>query len=282
MRKYLLLPVVLVICAVFSVASFAADNFDKDAFAKNVGETFKKRGQDVDVKVDILKKMDSPAGYFFLKLTFIDKMTGKAAGEQNMFSDGKFIVQDFLEAKTMDSLGKSLAFAYTPKVYIDLTKLSPVLGKPGAKNVIVEVTDFQCPFCVQANDYLHKKLKNRNDVVLYIMHLPLRQIHPRAEILAKVFEAGLLMNQNFLNDLYDKANGDLTEVEIIDKYAKKTTNPEEFKEHIASKAVADKVQASEEQSLALNVRATPAMFINGKLISGLDMPLIDKAIGDFK
>lgn len=282
MRKYLILPVVLVICAIFSAQSFAADIFDKDAFAKSIGETFKKRGQDVNIQVDVLKKMTAPAGYFFLKLTFKDKTSGKAVGEQFMFSDGTFVVQDFLEANSMDSLGKSLAFEYTPKVNIDLSKLSPVLGKPGAKNVIVEVTDFQCPFCIQANDYLHKKLKDRTDTVLYIMHLPLRQIHPKADILAKVFEAGLLMNQNFVNDLYDKANGDLTEAQIIEKYAKKTNNPATFKNHVASKAVADKVKASEEQSLALGVRATPAMFINGKLISGLDIPLIEKAIGDFK
>lgn len=282
MKKYLILFVAVLISGVFAFNTFAAKSFDKEALGKTLATNFSKRGQSVKVNVDILKKMDSPAGYYFLRLTFQDPKTGNKVGEQFIFSDGEFIVQDFLDAGTMDSTAKSLAFEFTPTAKIDLSGLTPSLGKAGAKNVIVEVTDFQCPFCVQAHDYLHKTLKDRNDVVVYMMHMPLRQIHPRAEILAKVFEAGMLLNKNFATELYDKANGELTEVQIIDKFAKKSGNEAKFKEHVASKAVADKVKNAEKQALDLGIRATPAMFINGKLISGFDVPLIEKAIGDFK
>lgn len=282
MKKYLILFVAVLVCGAFAVTTFAAKGFDKSSFEKTVANTFSKRGQNVKVSADVLKKMDNPAGYYFLRLTFQDPKTGNKVGEQFMFSDGQFIVQDFLDAQSMDSIGKNLAFEFAPAAKIDLSGLTPSIGKVGAKNVIVEVTDFQCPFCVQANDYLHKTLKDRNDVVVYIMHMPLRQIHPRAEILAKVFEAGMLMNQNFANDLYDKANGELTEAQIIDKYAKKSGNEAKFKEHVSSKVVADKVKNAEKQAMDLGIRATPAMFINGKLISGFDVPLIEKAIGDFK
>lgn len=282
MKKYLIVVVAVLICGTFSSTAFAAKGFDTDAFNKNVASTFKNRGQGVNVKTEVLKKMDNPQGYYFVKLVFSDPKTGQPVGEQFMFSDGKFIVQDFLSAKNMESLGKELAFDFAPVAQLDLSGLTPSLGKPGAKNVIVEVTDFQCPYCVQANAFLHKVLKDRKDVVVYMMHMPLRQIHPKADILAKVFEAGMMMGKNFANDLYDKANGELTEAQIINKYAKQTSDQATFKKHIASKEVADKVKNSEEQALKLGIRATPAMFINGKLISGFDEGLIMKAMRDFK
>lgn len=282
MKKIWILAATALICVVFVAVSFAAKGFDKNVFAKNVAETFKSRGQNVDVQVDVLKKMEAPAGFYFVKLTFKDKMNGQVAGEQYMFSDGEFVVQDFLYSKNMDSVGKNLAFEFTPKADIDVSKLSPVIGKAGAENIIVEVTDFQCPFCVEANAYLHKKLKGRDNVVVYLMHMPLRQIHPKADVLAKVFEAGTLMGHNFANDLYDKSNGELSDAQIIEKYAKKSGDSAKFKEHVSSKAVADKIKAAEAQAHALGIKATPAIFVNGKLITGLDIPLLDKAIGNFK
>ena len=62
----------------------------------------------------------------------------------------------------------------------------------GAKNgkvVIVEFSDFECPYCIRAFPTVEQVLKEyKNDVTLYYKQFPLVQIHPQAE---KVAEASL-------------------------------------------------------------------------------------------
>lgn len=45
------------------------------------------------------------------------------------------------------------------------------------KNIIIEVTDPDCPFCRKASDFFAK----RNDVTRYIFFLSLTKLHPNAE-----------------------------------------------------------------------------------------------------
>jgi len=62
----------------------------------------------------------------------------------------------------------------------------------GAKNgkvVIVEFSDFECPFCIRALPTIQQVQKEYpNDVTLYFKQFPLTQIHPQAE---KAAEASL-------------------------------------------------------------------------------------------
>ena len=273
----------LFFCAMVLVSSsFAATESEvRSKLSKSIVESMKARGLDVIVKIDFLKKMDEPAGYYFMKLTFFDKKSpDKVAGEQYLFSDGNFIVEDFLRAKDMSSIAKDLNFEFSARD-LDVSGLTPIIGSVGAKNVIVEVTDFQCPYCIKANEYLHNKLKNRNDVVVYMMHFPLRNMHPKAELLAKIFEAGAAMGKNFGNELYKPSVHEKSEIQLINDYALKSGDEKRFKELVASKEIADKVLKAEAKVKEMNIGSTPTIFINGKMISGFDIPLIDKAISEF-
>jgi len=55
-------------------------------------------------------------------------------------------------------------------------------GNPGAKVMIAEFSDFQCPFCKQWTDQNLKRIRSQegNDVALAFLHFPITQIHPNA------------------------------------------------------------------------------------------------------
>ncbi|MBK6562160.1 MAG: thioredoxin domain-containing protein [Dehalococcoidia bacterium] len=55
-------------------------------------------------------------------------------------------------------------------------------GNPGAKVVVAEYSDFQCPFCKQWTDTSLKAVRAKlgNDVALAFLHFPIVQIHPNA------------------------------------------------------------------------------------------------------
>ena len=277
----LLIFLFVFISSSFSIAASEAEI--RNSLSKNIASSMKIRnGVDVIVKVDILKKIDKPQGYYFIKLSFYDKKNPRElAGEQFIFSDGSYIIPDIMNVKDMGSLSKELSFEFS-KRDVNVNGLTPILGKAGAKNVIIEVSDFQCPYCIKANEYLHNKLKNRNDVVVYLMHFPLRNMHPKAEILAKIFEAGMALGKNFGNELYNVANHGKSDVVLINEFATKSGNPKKFKELVASEQIKNKVLNAEKQAKELGISSTPTLFVNGKMISGFDTVLIDKAISEFK
>jgi protein-disulfide isomerase len=55
-------------------------------------------------------------------------------------------------------------------------------GSPNAKVVIVEFSDFQCPFCKKWTDENLRRIRTQlgNDVALVFEHFPIVQIHPNA------------------------------------------------------------------------------------------------------
>jgi protein-disulfide isomerase len=79
--------------------------------------------------------------------------------------------------------------AFDPTVKTVDVKNMVSKGAKNGKIVIVEFSDFECPFCIRAFPTVEQVLKTYpNDVTLYYKQYPLTQIHPQAE---KAAEASL-------------------------------------------------------------------------------------------
>lgn len=61
----------------------------------------------------------------------------------------------------------------------------PALGA-GEGAVMVEFTDYRCPFCAAVQAEVDRVLESRPDARVVIRHLPLRTLHPDAPLLARV------------------------------------------------------------------------------------------------
>ncbi len=150
----------------------------------------------------MIEKLKEPKGlYFIKKMILTDNKSGREQ-EQLVFTDGKYIMPDVLTINTNTSLKDVLTFKTTEKVDIDVSGLTIMDGRKGAKHTIVKVSDFQCPYCKRAYVYLHNEIKRRNlDVAIYMMHLPL-EFHSKAKLYAAIFEAGAEMGKSFGGELY--------------------------------------------------------------------------------
>ena len=126
----------------------------------------------------VLKDQFDPCGkpVSFLK-SLMAKKPCKRALEM-----GKFVVdlvtKGFSKKQITVALLKKLKQTASKAVF-DLTD-SPSLGDPKSKWVIVEFTDFQCPYCKQVATSL-KALAKKYKAVLYIKHFPLTDIHAAAK-----------------------------------------------------------------------------------------------------
>ncbi len=64
-----------------------------------------------------------------------------------------------------------------------------VRGRRDAPVVLVEYADYECPYCGQAEPVVRELLREFGDVRYVWRHLPLSDVHPRAQLAAEAADA---------------------------------------------------------------------------------------------
>lgn len=154
--------------------------------------------------------------------------------------------------------------------------LAPVTGDEhiigdleNAKVVLVEYSDFECPFCERHHPSMQQAVEDFGDDVAWVMrHFPL-SFHPQAEPAALASECAadqgafwefgdtLFANQGLLSDdYYVEVAGDLG------------LNVSQFEDCYESAEFKSAVSEDYASGAAAGVQGTPATFVNGQLVSG--------------
>ena len=198
-KKNLCLIIVFLIIPVIVFASDVEKQF-KENFSNNLKS---RQINDITVNLKVIKKVDFLPNFYFSKLILHDSKKNKDM-TQYVFTDGRKLITDVVDVKTGQSLVRDMTFEDTSND-IDTSRLTLYYGNANAKNKIIEITDFDCPFCKNAFNYLHESAKKYKDVAIFIMHYPL-DMHKTAKTKAKIFEAGVKMGYNFAYDLFNDNN----------------------------------------------------------------------------
>lgn len=235
------------------------------------------------VKIDVIKELKNPKGIAFIKITFKDPKSGRTQSQYS-FTDGKYLIPDFVSIDSNTSMKDTLIFNNAKKVDFDMSKLSYVEGDKNAKHVLITVSDFQCPYCKRAYVYLHNEIKRRHlDVAIYMLHLPL-PFHPKSMIYAKIFEAGKMMGKNFAEELYatnEKFSSQKDDA-IITHFATETGNPAKFRELLKSPAIVKKINEDMQLAHKLGISGTPHVYFDGKPVDGFKESMYDLGLDSFK
>lgn len=146
----------------------------------------------------------------------------------------------------------------------------PAMGPEDAPVTIVEFSDFECPFCSRVVPTLEQVKENYGDQVrLVFKQFPLRQIHPNAQ---KAAEASLCAHdQGKFWEMHDAmfANQKNLSVPALKSQAEGLgLDAGQFAECLDSGRYAEVVQEDLEQGSAAGVSGTPALFVNGRFLSG--------------
>lgn len=151
------------------------------------------------------------------------------------------------------------------------------IGDPNAPVVIVEYTDYQCPFCSRHHAQTFGPLvENYVDqgVVYYVFKdFPLN-FHPQAETASHAARCAgdqdaFLEMHNMLFERQDQWNGHTEAADIFSGYAQEIgLDITSFDQCLDSGDYYDEIQADFQEGSAFGVRGTPAFFINGQLVSG--------------
>jgi protein-disulfide isomerase len=146
----------------------------------------------------------------------------------------------------------------------------PAKGPADAPVTIVEFSDFQCPFCSRLLPALGQVVEEYgNQVRLVFRQFPLSSLHPDAQ---KAAEASLCANeQGMFWEMHDAMfeNQQALGVEQLKATARSLgVEGTDFDSCLDSGRFATEVAADLQAGRAIGVNGTPALFINGRFLSG--------------
>src|SRR5713226_9766997 len=171
-------------------------------------------------------------------------------------------------------------FLQKPKVQVayDPARLR---GDPKAPVVIVEFSDFQCPYCQSVQPTLKTLLaKYEGRVSLAYRDLPLRDIHPQAQLAA---EAGRCAGEQGkfweYHDLLFAHQNKLTREDLVGHARSLSLDDKQFDSCLSTGKYKAQIEEDRQLGLRAGLSGTPGFIINGNLLSGnLPQDAFEKAI----
>ncbi|PIZ99130.1 MAG: hypothetical protein COX77_02415 [Candidatus Komeilibacteria bacterium CG_4_10_14_0_2_um_filter_37_10] len=147
-----------------------------------------------------------------------------------------------------------------------------VRGGKNAKVVMVEFSDYECPFCARHHETMLQIMNQYKDQVAWVFrHFPLDSIHPQARPAALAAECANEQDKfwEYSDAIYkdqDKLSGGISFLQQVAKQLK--LNESKFNDCLSSAKYQSKVDADYQEGIANGVSGTPGTFIAGQLIKG--------------
>jgi protein-disulfide isomerase len=151
-------------------------------------------------------------------------------------------------------------------LYIDVDpERDHIRGPIDAPITILEYGDFECPYCGRAEPVVRELLRDFGDVRYVWRHLPLNDVHPRAQLAAEAAEAAADQGKFWeMHDLLFERQNALRPTDLVAYATQLGLDVDRFtdrlREHVGATRVAEDVDSAD----LSGVSGTPTFFINGR------------------
>jgi Na+/H+ antiporter NhaA len=158
----------------------------------------------------------------------------------------------------------------TTQVIVDLAApVDPdrdhIRGPEDASVTLVEYGDFECPYCGQAEGVVRELLADFGDVRYVWRHLPLNDVHPRAEVAAEAAEAAAAQGAFWeMHDLLLTHQDALRPPDLIGYAGELGLDAERFADDLRTHAGAGRIADDVDSADLSGVSGTPTFFVNGR------------------
>jgi protein-disulfide isomerase len=151
-------------------------------------------------------------------------------------------------------------------LYLDVdAERDHIRGPLDAPVTVVEYGDFECPFCGQAEPAVRELLQDFADVRYVWRHLPLNDVHPRAQLAAEASEAAAEQGAFWeMHDLLLDHQDALGPDDLVARAEEIGLDVERFAEDLGERAGAARVADDVDSADLSGVSGTPTFFVNGR------------------
>jgi protein-disulfide isomerase len=154
----------------------------------------------------------------------------------------------------------------------------PFLGGENAQVVVIDFSDYQCPFCKKFYNNIFLDFKkdflDTNKVKYVYRDFPLN-IHPPAKIAAQAAECARDQNRYWeMHELLFKKQSEWSNAEelnetLISYAVELRLNKATFSSCLNDGKYLEEVEKDRSDALASGAKGTPTLFINGKIMRGV-------------
>jgi len=145
----------------------------------------------------------------------------------------------------------------------------------------VEYGDFECPYCGRAESVLRELVRNiGNDLTFVFRHLPLVDVHERAQLAAEAGEAASAQDHFWeMHDMLMDHQTALSEEDVLRYAGDLGLDMEEFAKDIHERRHAARVERDVVSAGESGAVGTPTFFVNGRRHQGaLDLKSLTAAV----
>ncbi len=199
----------------------------------------------------------------------VEKPEHDLAAQKKMLAQGNKVNRNQINrnAAKKARLGKAVA---NPRYKINAN--GPWKGEKDALVTIIEVSDFQCPFCSRVEPTMKKIMKDYAGKVKVVWrNNPLgfhKNAMPAAEASYVIYK--LKGDKAFwtAHDKFFKNQRGLTKEFLANTAKELGVNMTQYNDMISKHVFLSKIKADQRAANVLGARGTPAFFINGRFLSG--------------
>lgn len=148
-----------------------------------------------------------------------------------------------------------------------------IRGNPKGPIILVEYSDFECPFCDRGFNTVQQLMKKYPGKIQFIYkHLPL-SFHKQAMISAKYFEAIALQSKEKAFKFHDQVFENQSKLKMGEKFLKKIAKDLKvdlmrLQKDLDSPKVNTKIASHIEEAKKFGISGTPGFVINGIPVKG--------------
>jgi Na+/H+ antiporter NhaA len=156
-----------------------------------------------------------------------------------------------------------------------------IRGPDDAPVTLVEYGDFECTYCGQAERVIRELLASYGDDVRYVWrHLPLNDVHPRAQLAAEASEAAAAQGKFWeMYDILLSHQGELSPRDLSRYAAELRLDVERFRDELRRREHAARISEDVSSADESGVSGTPTFFINGRRHYGVyDIDTLTEAV----
>ncbi len=139
-----------------------------------------------------------------------------------------------------------------------------IRGPADAKVTLVEYGDLECPFCGQAEPVIRELLTDIGDLRYVWRHLPLTDVHPRAQLAAEASEAASAQGKFWeMHDRLLDHQDALTPRDLVEHAKALELDADRFSEDLRRHTFAGRIAEDVDGADLSSVSGTPTFFVNG-------------------
>ncbi|HEY2255663.1 MAG TPA: DsbA family protein [Variovorax sp.] len=141
-----------------------------------------------------------------------------------------------------------------------------ILGPDEAPVTLIEYGDFECPGCKEAYPEIKALLARHGNRLRFVFrHFPLREFHPHAELAAEASEAAAAQHRFWpFHDLLFEHSLHLDRSHLSGFAQRLGLDLARFENELNDNVYLQRVQEQARIGQGLQVRGTPAFFVNGE------------------